>query len=122
MQDILERLRNSSTNESSHELQCRCMDAEAEIVRLRDENERMTRVIRSFDLGGKPLEEQISELREALSRAADVAQFACEGWREPLMHEGARIAADAVRRLMTPNVEVQRDAACGGSAGTTGSA
>lgn len=35
MKDILERLRSSSTNESSHELQCRCLDAAAEIARLR---------------------------------------------------------------------------------------
>jgi hypothetical protein len=35
MRDILERLNESSTRESSHELQCRCMDAAAEITRLR---------------------------------------------------------------------------------------
>lgn len=33
--DIVERLRNSSPNECSHELQCRCLDAAAEIERLR---------------------------------------------------------------------------------------
>ena len=31
MQDILTRLRSSSTNESSHELQCRCFDAAEEL-------------------------------------------------------------------------------------------
>ena len=35
MQDILERLQSSSTNESSHELQCRCLDAAVVIARLR---------------------------------------------------------------------------------------
>lgn len=35
MQDILIRLRESSANESSHELQCRCFDAANEIERLR---------------------------------------------------------------------------------------
>lgn len=35
MVDILERLANSSANESSHELQCRCFDAAEEISRLR---------------------------------------------------------------------------------------
>ena len=35
MKDILERLANSSANEGSHELQCRCFDAAAEISRLR---------------------------------------------------------------------------------------
>lgn len=37
MLDILLRLCESSTNESSHELQCRCMDAAAEITKLRAE-------------------------------------------------------------------------------------
>ncbi len=32
--DILNRLRDSSPNEGSHELQCRCMDAAYEIERL----------------------------------------------------------------------------------------
>ena len=36
MQDILERLADSSVNESSHELQCRCFDAAQEISRLRN--------------------------------------------------------------------------------------
>ena len=35
MEDILTRLENSSQNESSHELQCRCFDAAEEISRLR---------------------------------------------------------------------------------------
>lgn len=35
MIDILERLANSSCNESSHELQCRCFDAAEEVSRLR---------------------------------------------------------------------------------------
>jgi hypothetical protein len=35
MKDILARLANSSSNESSHELQCRCFDAAEEISRLR---------------------------------------------------------------------------------------
>ena len=35
MEDILSRLANSSSNESSHELQCRCFDAAVEIRRLR---------------------------------------------------------------------------------------
>ena len=33
--DILKRLADSSSNESSHELQCRCLDAAEEISRLR---------------------------------------------------------------------------------------
>lgn len=36
MEDILSRLANSSANESSHELQCRCFDAAEEISRLRN--------------------------------------------------------------------------------------
>lgn len=36
MKDILYRLANSSANESSHELQCRCFDAAEEISRLRE--------------------------------------------------------------------------------------
>lgn len=36
MEDILKRLADSSPNESSHELQCRCYDAAAEISRLRN--------------------------------------------------------------------------------------
>jgi hypothetical protein len=35
MQDILKRLADSSANEGSHELQCRCFDAAKEIRRLR---------------------------------------------------------------------------------------
>jgi len=35
MQDILYRLANTSSNESSHELQCRCFDAAEEISKLR---------------------------------------------------------------------------------------
>lgn len=34
--DILDRLLNSSPDEGSHELQCRCLDAAAEIARQRD--------------------------------------------------------------------------------------
>ena len=33
--DILKRLRDSSPNEGSHDLQCRCIDAANEIERLR---------------------------------------------------------------------------------------
>jgi len=36
MRDILYRLANSSPNEGSHELQCRCFDAAEEISRLRE--------------------------------------------------------------------------------------
>ncbi len=35
MDDILKRLKDSSSNESSHELQCRCFDAADEIERNR---------------------------------------------------------------------------------------
>lgn len=35
MQDILVRLRESNANEGSHDLQCRCLDAAAEIEQLR---------------------------------------------------------------------------------------
>lgn len=42
------------------------------------------------------------ELEDTLMRAADVARESCEGWREPLMQEGARIAADAVLALIGP--------------------
>lgn len=34
--DILERLADSSPNESSHELYCRCLDAAEEVSRLRE--------------------------------------------------------------------------------------
>ena len=34
--DILTRLAESSQNESSHELYCRCLDAAEEVSRLRD--------------------------------------------------------------------------------------
>ena len=37
MEDILARLANSSSNESSHELQCRCFDASEEISKLRQQ-------------------------------------------------------------------------------------
>ena len=33
--DILQRLVNSSSNEGSHDLQCRCFDAAEEIMKLR---------------------------------------------------------------------------------------
>lgn len=36
MKDILERLRNSSPDEGSHELFCRCLDAATEIEDLRN--------------------------------------------------------------------------------------
>ena len=35
--DILERLANSSPNEGSHDLHCRCLDAAAEISRMQAE-------------------------------------------------------------------------------------
>lgn len=35
MQDILERLRDSSPHEGAHDLQCRCLEAADEIERLR---------------------------------------------------------------------------------------
>lgn len=35
MQDILERLANSSPNEGSHDLYCRCLDAAQEVSKLR---------------------------------------------------------------------------------------
>lgn len=49
MEDILERLRNSSTNESSHELQCRCLDAADAIARLRADIKAAWDTIRATD-------------------------------------------------------------------------
>lgn len=42
MEDIPARLANSSSNEGSHDLQCRCFDAAEEISRLRAENVALT--------------------------------------------------------------------------------
>lgn len=47
---------------------------------------------------------EISRLRELLERAATEADNACVGWNDALMHEGARKAGDAVRRLLVPNL------------------
>lgn len=47
--------------------------------------------------------DEIEHLRGALERAADVARNACEGWNDALMHEGANMAGEAVRQLLTPN-------------------
>lgn len=48
--------------------------------------------------------DEIERLNDALEHAALVARNACEGWNDALMHEGARMAADAVLALKTPNV------------------
>lgn len=48
-------------------------------------------------------DEEIARLRDALERAADVARNACEGWNDALMHEGAKMAGDAVQALLVPN-------------------
>lgn len=56
----------------------------------------------AFDLAAERWSEQ-ERLRELLERAATEADNACEGWNDALMHEGARKAGDAVRRLLVPN-------------------
>ena len=72
--DIFVRLTESSANESSHELYCRCMDAAAEIKRLRLAAERYETARRmnprqwadAWKLNtttGKPFDEIIDDLR-----------------------------------------------------------
>ena len=52
---------------------------------------------------GEEAAREIERLRELLERAATEADNACAGWNDALMHEGARKAGDAVRRLLVPN-------------------
>jgi hypothetical protein len=72
------------------------IDADIEIERLREAlkkaNEQAEHFEREWYLRG-----------DALERAADVARNACEGWNDALMHEGAKMAADAVQALLVPN-------------------
>lgn len=73
------------------------LEALDEIAHLRNElkkaNEQTEHFEREWYLRG-----------DAIERAADVARNACDGWNDALMHEGARMAGDAVAALMTPNV------------------
>lgn len=48
---------------------------------------------------------EIERLRDLIECAATQADRACDGWNDALMHEGARKAGDAVRRLLVPNVQ-----------------
>lgn len=63
MTDILARLANSSQNEGSHELQCRCFDAAEEISRLRMEAEASKSVIQKWASERAGMVAEIERLR-----------------------------------------------------------
>ena len=46
---------------------------------------------------------EIERLRDELQLAADTARYACDGWNDALMHEGAHMAAKAIEAKMVPN-------------------
>lgn len=84
MQDILIRLQNSSTNESSHELQCRCIDAADEIKNLR-------RVIEANADGHRECLDENRRLRESID------------WALAHLDEDDGLAADLREAMKTPN-------------------
>ena len=94
MQDILIRLKNSSTNESSHELQCRCMDAATEIHDLR-------RVIEANADGHKECLEENRLLRTLLRDALSNLDH------RDLNIQGNDLA-DRIEAALTPNGQGQR--------------
>ena len=91
MQDILIRLKNSSTNESSHELQCRCMDAATEIHDLR-------RVIEANADGHKECLEENRLLRTLLRDALSNLDH------RDLNIQGNDLA-DRIEAALTPNAK-----------------
>lgn len=64
MMDILARLANSSPNEGSHELQCRCFDAAEEISRLRANEQASKAVIQKWAAERVEMEAEIELLRK----------------------------------------------------------
>jgi hypothetical protein len=80
----------------------------------RDELERLRGALKKANEQAEHFEREWYLRGDALERAADVARNACDGWND-LMHEGARMAADAVQALLVPNVLAQGRAACGAS-------
>lgn len=47
--------------------------------------------------------DEIERLRDELQLASDTARYACDGWNDALMHEGAHMAAKAIEAKMVPN-------------------
>lgn len=84
MQDILTRLRSSSTNESSHELQCRCFDAAEEITRLRADIKAAWDTNRAID---KALQQEMA-MRDALRAfAKDAMRVWPHGDLDGVLHD-----------------------------------
>ncbi len=46
---------------------------------------------------------EIERLRDELQLASDTARYACDGWNDALMHEGAHMAAKAIEARKVPN-------------------
>jgi hypothetical protein len=78
-------------------------DAPALMV-LAAEVRRLTGALKQANENAERFEREWYLRGDAIERAADVARNACEGWNDALMHEGARMAGDAVANLMGPNV------------------
>lgn len=68
--DILTRLNDSSANESSHELQCRCFDAAEEIIRLREELATENRARRHAEMAAEAEAKHADRLRKELDAIA----------------------------------------------------
>lgn len=47
--------------------------------------------------------DEIERLRDELQLASDTARYACDGWNDALMHEGAHMAAKAIEARKAPN-------------------
>jgi hypothetical protein len=76
MQDILARLANTSSNESSHELQCRCFDAAEEISMLRATEEGAKESFGVLVQQKQDAEAECKRLRGLLDRAhADIRKL-----------------------------------------------
>jgi hypothetical protein len=80
-----------------------CATLAAEVRRLRTLATSLREAVKQANDQAERFEREWYLRGDAIERAADVARNACDGWREPLMHEGARIAGDAVQNLMGPN-------------------
>ena len=70
--DILTRLSDSNSNESSHELQCRCFDAAEEISRMRCERETMQEAISAQ---AKRIDSLMVELNIARERSRGITRL-----------------------------------------------
>ena len=111
MRDILLRLCESSTNESSHELQCRCMDAAAEITRLRTEASDAKRVL--WAIGLSPPHH--ADILSAATGAARIVETLREMLADPppdvqeavMRKIGLKYMGDGIYRAdWTPNAEL----------------